>query len=415
MNRVVVTGLGVVSAIGISLSTFWESLSEGRPGIGPITGIPTERLNVKVAAEARDYNSVAHFDAKRLGLMDRVSQLAVVASRQAIGQAGIDFTKDEDGLGPIAERVATIIGVGVGGMETTDESYKRLYGTPQQRIHPFTVPRLMLNAPASHITMEHGLMGPAFVIASACASATHAVGQAFHMVRSGAVPIAVTGGAEACIHFGPIKSWEAMRVLASDVCRPFSKGRSGLTLGEGAAVLVLETLDGARRRGARILAEIIGFGMSSDARDITAPDVGGAARAISGAVRDSGLSLDAFDYINAHGTGTAVNDVTETRALRRVFGERAGRLMVSSSKSMFGHCLGAAGALEAVATCLALSEGVAPPTINYLERDPDCDLDYVPNVARQAPLRAALSNSFAFGGLNAVLAFRRFEGDLAAS
>ena len=274
---------------------------------------------------------------------------------------------------------------------------------------PLTIPKLMVNAPASQISMFCGLRGPAFVVASACASATHAIGLAFQMLRSGQIDCAVTGGAEACITFGTLRGWEAMRVMAPDICRPFSAERKGMVLGEGAAVLVLEPLSRAEARGATILGEVVGFGMSADAADITAPDLGGMTRAMEGALADARLAPTDVQYVNAHGTGTAANDATETKALHQVFGAHAGKLAVSSTKSMVGHALGAAGALELVATVMALREGVAPPTIGYLGPDPACDLDYVPNEARAMAIEAALSNSFAFGGLNAVLAVKKFS------
>jgi nodulation protein E len=256
--------------------------------------------------------------------------------------------------------------------------------------------------------MQCGLRGPSFVVASACASATHAIGLAFQMVRSGMVDCAVTGGTEACVTFGTVRAWEAMRVMAPDTCRPFSKDRKGLVLGEGAAMVVLEPLERAKARGANILCEIVGFGMTADAADLTAPDLGGMTRAMQGALDDAKLAPEDIQYVNAHGTGTAINDETETKALRKVFGEHADKLAVSSTKSMVGHALGAAGALEMVAMAMAVRDDVAPPTINYLGPDPACDLDWVPNEARQMPINAAISNSFAFGGLNAVLAVKKF-------
>jgi len=275
-------------------------------------------------------------------------------------------------------------------------------------VFPLTIPKLMVNAPASQISMFCGLRGPAFAVASACASATHAIGLAFQMVRSGAVDCAVTGGAEACITFGTMRGWEAMRVMSPDVPRPFSIDRKGMIIGEGAAMLVLEPLERAQARGAEILGEVVGFGMSADAADLTAPDPGGMARAMKDALTDGGLAPQDVQYVNAHGTGTAANDETETGALHEVFGKHAGKLAVSSTKSVVGHALGAAGALEMVATVMAMREGTAPPTMGYLGPDPACDLDYVPNKARALGINAALSNSFAFGGLNAVLAVRRF-------
>ena len=405
MNRVVITGLGVFSAAGKSVPEFWETAREGRSVIGPLTIIDTSQLHVKIGAEIKAFEPKEHFPPKQLALLDRFSQLAVMASRQAVQDAGISL-EGEDG-----ERTACLIGSGVGGQQTLDESYYRIYAEGRKNVHPFTIPRLMLNAACSHVCMEHGIKGPSYAVASACSSSTHAIGQAFHMVRSGMVHTAVTGGTEACIALGTMKGWEAIRVMATDTCRPFSKGRTGMTLGEGAAVVVLETLERAKARGAKIYAELCGFGMSSDAMDITLPDARGAARAMTGALKDARLNPEDIDYVNAHGTGTAANDVTETRALRMALGNGAAEnLAVSSSKSVFGHALGGAGALELVVTALAIRDKVVPPTANFTEPDPECDLDYVPNQPRERKIRAAISNSFAFGGLNAVLAVRRFDG-----
>ena len=404
LNRVVVTGLGGVTPLGHTATTYWTNLKQGVSGLGPITLTQTPgEINQKVAAEVKDFDPLKHFEERELSTLDRVSQFAVVAAREAITQAAITFDM------PLSLRTATIIGTGVGGQTTVDESFRRLYLEKKTRVFPLSIPKLMANAPASQISMFCGLRGPAFVIASACASATHAIGLAFHMVRSGQVDCAVTGGTEACVTFGTVRGWEAMRVMAPDVCRPFSIGRKGLILGEGAAMLVLEPLERARTRGAQILGEIVGFGMSADAADLTAPDLGGMSRAMEGALSDGKLSSQDIQYINAHGTGTAANDTTETQALHQVFGAHAGKLAVSSTKSMVGHALGAAGALELVATLLAIHDGIAPPTIGYLGPDPTCDLDYVPNEARAMPINAALSNSFAFGGLNAVLAVKKFS------
>lgn len=402
MNRVVVTGLGVISAAGHNAADFWKSVSAGRPSIGEITTIPTDSLTVRIGAEVAGFDPKSHFDQRKLGMLDRFSQFGMVAAREAVKDSGLKFE------GEFAERTAVIIGSGVGGQTTLDNSYWTIYAEKKSRVHPFTVPRLMINAATSHICMEHGITGPAYSIASACSSANHAIGQAFFMVRSGMVDAAVTGGTEATITVGTMKGWEALRVMATDTCRPFSKGRTGMVLGEGAAIFVFETLERAKARGAKIYAEVIGHGLSSDAMDITLPDAGGAARAIAGALRDARLNPEDVAYVNAHGTGTAANDVTETRALRMVFGDHARKLAVSSTKSMIGHALGAAGALELAATVMALRDGVVPPTANFTEPDPDCDLDYVPNEPRPANIDVAISNSFAFGGLNAVLALRRF-------
>jgi nodulation protein E len=402
-QRVVVTGLGAVSPLGHSVGSYWDNLKAGKSGLGPVTLTPAnDELTQKVAAEVKDFEPLKHFDERRVATLDRVSQFAIVAAREAIAQSGIAFDM------PLSVRTATIVGTGVGGQTTHDDSFRRVYVDKRSRVFPLTIPKLMVNAPASQVSMDCGLRGPAFAVASACASATHAIGLAFQMVRGGAVDCAVTGGAEACITFGTLRGWEAMRVMSPDVCRPFSKGRLGLILGEGAAMMVLEPLERARARGAQILGEIVGFGMSADAADLTAPDLGGMVRAMQGALDDAKLAPADVQYVNAHGTGTAANDETETKALHQSFGAHAKTLAISSTKSMVGHALGAAGALELVATLLAVREGLVPPTIGYVEPDPACDLDYVPNQARALSIDAAVSNSFAFGGLNAVLAVKRF-------
>ncbi len=402
VNRVVVTGLGVLSPIGNDTASYWSGLIRGVCGIDTPRLVAPELLNQKVLAEIKDFDPRNYFDDRQIVTLDRVSQVAVVAAKEAIAQAGITF---DNGL---SERTATIIGTGAGGLTTQDECFKRLYKEGQARVYPLSIPKLMVNAPASQITMHCGLRGPSFAVASACASATHAIGLAFQMVRAGIAECAVTGGTEACITLGTIKGWEAMRVMAPDTCRPFSIDRKGMVIGEGAGILVLETLENAKRRGATILGEIVGFGMSADARDLTAPDEGGMARAIDAALSDAKLSADQVDYINAHGTGTTANDETETRAIKRSFGDHAKKVAISSTKSMVGHALGAAGGLEAVAMIKAICDSVVPPTINYLGPDPACDLDYVPNTAREMTVDIAVSNSFAFGGLNAVLVARRF-------
>jgi nodulation protein E len=401
MNRVVITGIGVVTPIGNTRDTFWSALVEARSGIGPITIIPTERLNSRIAAQVLDFKPSEHFDPRRESLLDRFAQFAVVAARSALRDSQLELTEE------LALDTATIIGNSTGGMNTLDDSFSRLYATHGTRAHPLSIPRLMSNAACSAISMDLGLKGPTYTIASACSSGTHAIGQAFSMVRSGQVPIALTGGTEACLTVGTFKGWEALRVLSADTCRPFSRTRSGLVLGEGAAMFVLETREHAVARGAPIYAEMLGFGMSADAGDITAIDPSGAARAMRGALKDAKINPGDIDYVNAHGTGTALNDKGETAALRLAFGDAADQLAVSSSKGVLGHSLGAAGALELAATALALHHQVIPPTANFEEADPDCDLDYVPNTARNAPIQNAMSSSFAFGGLNAVLVLGR--------
>ena len=405
MRRVVITGMGCVSALGMTAAAAWDSMREGRSGIGPLTGLDDSTLRTPIAAQAKGFVAAEYFDEKRLVLLDPVSQFALVAAREAVAQSGLVFSAEGTEL---AERTAVIIGTGIGGASTQDQMARRLYGEGNPRVHPMAIVRVMPNAPASQISLEFGLRGPVFAVASACASSNHALGQALMLLQSGVADVALAGGTEACITVGTVKAWEAMRVLADDTCRPFSKGRRGLVLGEGAGVFVLETLAHAQARGAPILAELAGVGMTADAADIVMPDASGAARAMRAALAHAGLALDEVDCINAHGTGTLANDATETRAIRALFGHHADALAVSSTKSMHGHALGAGGALELVAVIGALREGVVPPTINYLGPDPACDLNVVPNTAQQRPVRAALSNSFAFGGLNAVLALRRW-------
>lgn len=401
MRRVVVTGLGVVSALGTGREAHFDGLRSGRCGIAPISLIDPTRLMVKIAAEAKQFDGTDHFDRQQLVLFDRITQMALICAREAVAQSGIEF--DE----ALALRTATILGTAMGGLHTLDDNYKAVYQENKNRVHPLIIPRLMANAPVSHISMEFGLMGPAWSVATACSSSNHAIAQAFQMIRSGAVDAAVTGGAESVLCFGGIKAWEGLRVMSGDGCRPFSKNRNGMVLGEGAAILILEEMERAQQRGAPILGEIAGAGMTADAGDIVAPKAEGAARAISLALADAGMNPDEVGYINAHGTATTMNDRTEATAIHMALGDHARRVMVSSTKSMHAHCIGAAGALEAAATLMALGEGVIPPTVNYDEPDPEIELDVVPNIARQAEVTAALSNSFAFGGLNAVLALRK--------
>ncbi len=402
-QRVAVTGLGVISALGGDGDEFWQALQAGRAGIGPLQAVDPALLRFSNGAEVRNYAPARHFDEKELGLLDRFAQFGVIAAREAIARAGVQWTAQ------LRESTAIITGSCVGGQTTEDEGFVSLYRNNIARVNPFTIPRTMGNAAASRISLETGVVGPTYTVSTACSSSNHAIGQAFWMVRSGAAAMAITGGSEAIFSLGFLKAWEAMRVVSPDTCRPFSKDRRGLILGEGAAMLVLEPLDAARARGAPILGEIIGFGMSSDAFHITQPSPDGAARAMRSALSDAGLTPNDIGYINAHGTGTLANDPAETAAIRKVFLAHADRLAVSSTKSMHGHTLGAAGAIEAAATLLALRHGILPPTANFTEPDPACDLDVIPNTARPAAVEFALSNSFAFGGLNAVLAFRRLE------
>ncbi|HEU4856835.1 MAG TPA: beta-ketoacyl-[acyl-carrier-protein] synthase family protein [Rhodanobacteraceae bacterium] len=401
-RRVVITGAGAICALGHDARQLWAGMREGTSAIGPLVGFDDHDMRVRIAAQVRDYDPAQYFDPKKLPLLDRVSQFAVIAAREAVAQSGLSFRDT-----PLADRCACVIGTGVGGEVAHDDASKRLYQEGNPRLHPLTVVRIMPSAPTSQVSIELGITGPSFGVTSACATSNHAFAQALALVRSGMADVAVAGGTEACITLGTLRAWEAMRVLAIDTCRPFSRQRTGLVLGEGAGMLVLEAFDYARARGADILAEFAGAGMSADAGDIVMPSAAGAARAISAALRDARLNPEDIDYINAHGTATPANDPTETRALHTALGERAKTVAISSTKSVHGHALGAAGALEVIAALGALREGVIPPTANFLDPDPECDLDYVPNTAREAPVRAVLSNAFAFGGLNAVVALKR--------
>jgi nodulation protein E len=401
-RRVVITGLGIVSALGLDVAENWKALCEGRSGIGPLQGVDGSRVGLKVqnAAQVKGFDPLKHFEGGKDAQLDRFAQFSVVAARDAMRDSGLALTPE------LRENCAIVCGSAVGGQSAIEAGFEDLWVNGRGRVHPLTIPKTMANAGASHISMDLGLSGPAYTISTACSSANHAMGQAFRIVRDGLAEMAVTGGAEAFFTVGMLKAWEAMRVISPDTCRPFSKDRKGMILGEGGAMMILETLDAARARGARIYAEICGFGMTSDAHHLTQPTVEGPARAMAAALREAGLPPEAIGYINAHGTGTPGNDPVESRAIRKVFGPHADKIGVSSTKSMHGHALGAAGALEAVATVLALHRGILPPTANFTERDPECDLDYIPNQSRAVQVEAALSNSFAFGGLNAVVAFR---------
>jgi nodulation protein E len=403
MRRVCITGVGVMSSLGNDQATFWRGLESGVSAIGPIQSIDGSQLRFQNVAEVRGYVPGERFPAKELAFLDRFAQFALLAADEAIAQAGIEWTEE------LREETAVVTGSCIGGRGAEEAGYWELFHHNRTRVHPLTIALGMSNAGASHISMKYGVRGPAYTVSTACSSSAHAIGQAFWMVRSGVVPMAITGGSEAPLFLGSLKAWEAMRVISKDTCRPFSGARTGLILGEGGAMLVLEPLEDALARGAKPLAEIVGFGMSSDAGHLTQPSETGAASAMKRAIKDSGLALEEFGYINAHGTATEANDRTETAAIRAVFGGLADGLAVSSTKSMHGHTLGAAGALEAVASVLTLRNGVLPPTANYTTGDVACDLDVVPNEARRMEVGACLSNSFAFGGLNAVLAFKRID------
>jgi nodulation protein E len=401
VKRVVVTGQGAICALGKSADDICRAMAEGVCGIGPIDVRDVERLSVRIGGQVRDYVPEQHFNRQQIALYDRFTQFTMLAGREALAQAGLTFS------GALAEETGVVLGTAGGGVNTWDENYRTVYEQGKNRVHPFVIPKLMNNAAASHLSMEYNLKGPSYSVSTACSSSNHAMGQAFHLIRSGAARVMVTGGSEAMLSFGGVKSWEGLRVMSKDACRPFSANRNGMVQGEGAAVFVFEEMEHARARGAEILAEVAGFAMASDAEDIVMPSRTGAARTIAACLRDGGLAPEAVGYINAHGTGTAANDKTECAAVADVFGGHADRLMISSTKSMHGHLIGGTGAVELLACIMALRQGVIAPTIGYEEPDPECALDVVPNVAREATVEVALSNAFAFGGLNAVLALRR--------
>jgi nodulation protein E len=402
-RRVVITGLGIISAMGNTVAEVWNNVVNCRSGIGPLTAIDPSLTKIATVAEVKNYVPLEHFEKKELDMLDRFAQFCVYAARHAVKDSGIEFTPE------LQARTAVITGTSIGGETQHDKTLSDLYLEKKGRVHPFTIPMIMPNAGASQVSMAFGLTGPAYTMTTACASSNHALGNAFWLVRSGICDAALVGGSETPTTYGYLKSWEAIRVVAPDTCRPFSKTRQGMTLGEGGAMMVIETLESAEARGAKIYAEIVGFGMTSDASHITKPSQTGAEEAMRQALKDAGLQPTDIDYINAHGTGTMVNDSMEVAAIKTVFGDHARELALSSTKSLHGHVLGGTSALEAVITSLAIHHDVLPPTANFQEVDPECDLDVVPNRSRPKVINHALSNSFAFGGLNAVIAFSKFK------
>jgi nodulation protein E len=401
VRRVVVTGQGAISALGTGAAETCEALREGRSGIGPLDFRDVERLAIAIGGQVRGYRPEEHFSRQEITLYDRFTQFALIAAAEAMTGSGLEITE------ALAPRAGVILGTSGGGLQTQEENYRLVFEEGRNRVHPFVVPRLMNNAAASHVSMIHALQGPSFTVATACSSSNHAMGLAFHLIRGGGATIMLTGGSESMLCFGGIKAWEGLRVMSRDGCRPFSANRNGMVQGEGAAVFVFEDYEHARARGADILAEVVGFAMTSDASDIVMPNRLGAVRAMRGALADARLGPEAIGYINAHGTGTTANDRTECAAVRDVFGAQADRLMISSTKSMHGHVIGGTGAVELLACIMALKDGIIAPTINFDAPDPECDLDVVPNVAREARPEAVMSNAFAFGGMNACLVLRR--------
>jgi nodulation protein E len=401
MRRVVITGQGTINALASSAQGTFEAFREGRCGIGPLDIRDVDRLAIQIGGQVHDFDPQSEFNRQEIALYDRFTQFTLHAAREAIAQAGLVFQ------GELAAQSGVILGTSGGGLNTQDENYRAVYEEGKNRVHPFVVPKLMNNAAASHVSMNYNLKGPSFTVATACASSNHAMGQAFNFIRSGMAKVMVTGGSESMLCFGGVKAWEGLRVMSKDACRPFCANRNGMVQGEGAAVFVMEDYEFAKARGAEILAEVVGFAMTSDASDIVMPSRQGAARAIAGAMKDARVDPSEVGYINAHGTGTTANDKTECAAVSDAFGAHADNLMISSTKSMHGHVIGGTGAIELLACIMALKDGVIAPTIGYEEPDPECALDVVPNEAREATVDVVLSNAFAFGGLNAVLALRR--------
>ncbi len=401
-RRVVITGLGAVSGLGLTATEFWDSLKAGKTAIKPFKHSMAD-VKVSVAATVPPFNPDNFFSPEQLPLLDRFSQFAVMAAQEAVNDAGL--VRGNKSL----INAGSIIGSACGGRQTDEDTYDYLWKQKRKRVHPLTIPKAMLSSAVSMVNQHLGIKGPAFSVSSACASGSHAIIQGTSMIQSGMLDLALVGASDAYFTHIVLKSWDALRVVSSDTCRPFCFDRSGIVLGEGAGVLVLESEEHAKKRGAKIYAELAGYGMTSDAGHITRPDVTGITRVVHNALQNSGVNFQDVDYINAHGTATTANDITETEAINTVFNSHATKLAVSSTKSMHGHALGASSALELVATALAVHNSIIPPTANFTEADKMCNLDYVPNTARDQKIDTAMSNSFAFGGLNAAIVLKKYK------
>lgn len=412
MKRVVITGVGVITPVGIGKETFWNSIKSGKSGVGPIESFDVSEYNTRIAAEVKDFDPSEYIDKKEARRMDRFVKFAVCAAKMALADAGIDIEKED------ATRVGTFIGSGIGGISTFEEQYKVLLEKGPGRISPFFIPMMISNMAVGQVAIATGAKGPNLTTVSACASGSDAVGQAFYSVSRGDADIIITGGSEATISPTALAGFCSMKALSTKndtpekASTPFSADRDGFVMGEGAGIMIVEELEHAKARGAHIIAELIGYGSTNDAHHITAPAPGGegGARCMTAALKCAGIKPEDVDYINAHGTSTHYNDLFETQAIKTAFGDHAYKLAVSSTKSMTGHLLGAAGGVEAIITALALEEGFIPPTINLDNPDPECDLDYVPNVGRKADIKYAVSNSLGFGGHNACIALKKYEG-----
>ena len=411
-RRVVVTGVGLVIPTGIGVETAWKNVCEGKSGIGPLTRFDPNGFETKIAGEVRNFNPELYIDKKEIKKMDLFIHYAIAATKEALGDARLAITPDN------AERIGVIVGTGLGGLPSIEKYHKVLLEKGPGRITPFFIPMLIANLASGQIAIQFGPKGPNTCVVTACATGAHSIGDAFRAIVYGDAEAMIAGGTEANITPLTIGGFNAMKALSTrndepqKACRPFEKNRDGFVIAEGAGILVLEELQFALKRNAKIYAELVGYGYTGDAYHITAPspDGDGAVRCMKMAIKDAGLKPEDVDYINAHGTSTPLNDLTETLAIKKVFGDHAKKVPISATKSMTGHLLGAAGSTEAIFTILSIRDGIMPPTINYEEPDPQCDLDYVPNVARRKPLRIAMSNAFGFGGTNAALVFKKFEG-----
>ena len=402
-RRVVVTGMGVVTPIGLDVASFWSGIKDGKSGVSPLGGFPLEDLKILIAAQIKDFNPRERLKGFRRDKIimhsDRYSWFAAAAADEAMKQSGLTLPLEA------GYRSACIIGSGAGGLVTTEQAYRDLFIHNKRATHPLTLIRIIGSSAAAHVGIEYGVKGPTFATCSACSTAAHAIGLGRDYIKNNMVDVAIVGASESVINYGTMKAWQALHVLSPEGIFPFSKKRNGTVLGEGAGVLVLESYEHAKARGATILAEVCGFGQTSDSKDMVNPDTEGPSVAMQFALADAKIAPSDIDYLNAHGTATTINDKNETNAIKAVFGDHAKKLAISSTKSMHGHPLGAGGAIEAVACLKAMEDGILPPTIGLDEADPDCDLDYVPNTARAKKIAYTMSNSFAFGGLNAVLVF----------
>ena len=411
-KRVVITGLGIISPVGNSVASFWDSLKAGKGGVGPITSFDASAFDSRIAAEVKNFDPTQHgISLKEIKRTAKFVQYAVAAAKQAVESSGLVLDKED------RDRIGVVIGSGIGSLHTIEEEHKILLSRGPSRLSPFLIPMLIVNEASGLVAIVHGLRGPNSCVATACASGSHAIGEAYRMILYGDADVMITGGTEACIVPTAVGGFCALKALSTrndapdKASRPFDRDRDGFVMGEGSGLVVLETLEHAQKRNANIIAEIVGFGMTCDAYHITAPDPDGrgAASSMTMALKDAMMKPEDIDYINAHGTSTKLNDKIETLSMKKAFGQHSKKVMVSSTKSMTGHLLGAAGGVEFVVCCLAIKDGVVPPTTNYEYPDPDCDLDYVPNVARKADVKACMSNSLGFGGHNASLIVKRFK------